>query len=372
MTRHREYTESEDAARGGSLDGSDIVGLLGLAGEVAARLPEAVARRIVGDILSVARRADDVPGADALFDVLVLALLDLVYGPQELLEHVGRRYPRVLAMPAQLAGAGAAKAVELARAYARAGDQGHAMEILRTLMEGSASRTEPYTAPSDRHYAITTALHDLKMLYGIDPLTRTNGYNVVLLAGVDAILANQERLFPTGAPHWPRISEWSRAVEQALLGWLDDGQVDQASVLELLIALAKRAVQMGEPDHAVDLLTRTITALETSGMPPSSHGVVSLASLARMTGSSLPLKVVADALKEDGLVWRDKVSLVDTFETSQEIAELLKLARDHGIDRGLAMLRSLHTMAERAGDAAYAGELQERIGREAAAREQLE
>ena len=372
MTRHQEYTEPHDAARGGSLEGSDIAGLLGLAGEVTARLPEALARRFVEDVLSLARRADDVPGADALFDVLVLALLDLVYGPQELLEQLGRRHPRVLAMPAHLAGAGAAKAVELVRAYARAGDHGRAMEILSALLKESASRTEPYTAPSDPQYETTTALHDLKTLYGIDPLTRSNGYNVVVLASADALLASQERLFPTGAAQWPRISEWTGAVEQALLGWLEDGQADQASVLELLTALGKRAVQTGEPDHAVDLLSRTITALETSGMPPSSHGVVSLASLARMTGSSLPLKMVADALKEDGLVWRDKVSLVDTFETSQETGGLLRLARDRGIDRGLAMLRSLHTMAERMGDAAYSGELEERIRSEAAAREQLE
>ncbi|MDE0190087.1 MAG: hypothetical protein OXQ90_01915, partial [Gammaproteobacteria bacterium] len=211
MIRHREYAESEDAPRVGSLYVSDIAGLLGLAGEVADRLPEAAAREIVEDILSLARRADDVPGTDALFDVLVLALLDLVYGPQELLEHVGRRYPRALSMPGELAGVGAAKAVELVRTYARAGDQGHAIEILRAVLKGSASRTEPHDDPSGRPDAAAAALDDLETLYGIDTLTRSNGYNVVVLAGVDAILASQERLFPTNASRWPRVSEWTRA-----------------------------------------------------------------------------------------------------------------------------------------------------------------
>ena len=366
MTRQDEY-ESEDVPSGGSSHGSDIAGLLGLAGEVAARLPEAPARGFVEDVLTVARRADDVPGADALFDVLVLALLDRVYGPQELLEHLERRYPRILDMPGQLVGVGAAKAVELARVYARAGDQGRALEILGALLEGSCSRTEPYTAPEDPHYATTTALYDLKTLYGIDPLTRTNGYNVVVLGGVDAILASQERLFPESAPQWPRISQWTGAVEQALFGWLGDGQVDQASVLELLAALGKRAVQMGEADRAVGLMTRTIASVESSGVPLSSRGVMSLASLAQLTGRPLPFDLVADVLKEDGLVWQDKVSLVGMFEDSEETGEVLRLAHDHGIDRGLAMLRRLHTMAERAGDTAYASDLAERIRREEAA-----
>ena len=371
MTRQREYTESEGAARAGSLDGSGIAGLLGLAGEVTARLPEAVARGIVEDVLALARRADDVPGADPLFDLLLLAMLDLVYEPQELLEQLGRRYPRILAMPAQLAGVGAAKAVELVRLYARAGNQGHAVEILGALLKGQPSRTEPYVAPSFRQQALTTALHDLKTLYGIDPLTRTNGYNEVVLAGVDAILASQERLFPTRAPEWPRFPEWTAAAEQALLGWLEDGQADRASVLALLTALGKRAVQMGEPDHAADLLAHVIASIEASGVPLSPRGAMSLASLAQATASSLPFRLVADALKKDGLVWRDKVSLVGMFEDSEEIGEMLELARDHGIDRGLAMLRSLHQMAEHAGDTAYAGDLAERIRREEAAKEQL-
>jgi len=367
MTRHREYAEALDAPSGGSLGGAGIAGLLGLVGEVAARLPEALARGVVEDVLAVARRADDVPGADALFDVLVLALLDRVYGPQELLKHLERRYPRILDMPAQLVGVGAAKAVELARVYARAGDQGRALEILGALLVGSVSRTEPYTAPEDPHYATTTALYDLKTLYGIDPLTRTNGYNVVVLGGVDAILASQERLFPESAPQWPRISQWTGAVEQALFGWLGDGQVDQASVLELLAALGKRAVQVGEVDHAVGLMTRTIASVESSGVPLSSRGIMSLASLAQVTGRPLPFDLVADVLNKDGLVWREKVSLVAMFEDSEEIGEMLKLAHDHGIDRGLAMLRRLHTMAERVGDTAYAGDLAERIRREEAA-----
>ena len=371
MTRHREYAEALDAPSGGSLHGSGLAGLLGLAGEVAARLPETVARGVVEDVLAVARRADDVPSADALFDVLVLALLDRVYEPQELLEVLGRRYPRILDMPAQLAGVGAAKAVELARVYARAGDQGRALEILGALLEESVSRTEPYTAPEDPHYATTTALHDLKTLYGTDPLTRTNGYNVVVLGGVDAILASQERLFPTSAPQWPRISEWTGAVEQALLAWLEDGQTNRASILELLAALGERVVQMGEPDHAVDLLARTIASVESSRTPLSSRGVVSLASLAQATGRSLPFDLVADVLKKDGLLWQDRVGLMGMFEDSEETGEMLKLARDHGIDRGLSMLRRLHAMAERAGDTASAGDLAERIRREEAAQMQL-
>ena len=371
MIRHREYAQTEYAPRVGFLYESDLAGLLGLAGEMAATLPEAAAREIVEDTLALARRADDVPGADALFDVLVLALLETVYGPQELLEHVGRRFPRALSMPGELAGAGAAKAVELVRAHARAGNQGQAMEILGALLNGPASRTEPYDDPSGRPDTMAAVLDDLEALYGIDTLTRTNGYNVVALGGVDAILASRERLFPISAPEWPRVAEWTDAAEQALLGWLEDGQVDQAAVLELLTAFGKRAVQMGEPDHAVDSLIRTVAGIESSGVPLGSRGAASLASWAQDTGRSLPLELVADALKEDGLIWKDRVSLVSLYEDSDEIGEMVNLARDHGIDHGLAMLRTLQQMAARVGDTAYADDLAQRIRREEAAEEHL-
>ncbi|MDE0190996.1 MAG: hypothetical protein OXQ90_06535, partial [Gammaproteobacteria bacterium] len=177
--------------------------------------------------------------------------------------------------------------------------------------------------------------------------------------------------FPTNASRWPRVSEWTRAARQALLGWLQDGQVDQASVLELLTALGRRAVQMGEPDHAVDLLTRTIAGVESSGAPLGSRGTMSLASWAQDTGSSLPFELVADALKEDGLVWQDRVSLLSLFGDSDEIRDMLNLARDLGIDHGLAMLRQLHQMAVRAGDTVYAGDLAERVRRDEAAQKQL-
>ena len=55
MTRHREYADPEHVPAPGSMDAPGVAGLLGLAGEVTARLPLEVARGFVADILSVSR-----------------------------------------------------------------------------------------------------------------------------------------------------------------------------------------------------------------------------------------------------------------------------------------------------------------------------
>ena len=371
MIRHQEYVAPERVTAGGPLNDSGIANLLELAEELTARLPEAEARGTAEHVLALARRADDLPGADALFDVLVLALLGKVYGPRELLEQLRRSYPGILTLPDHLTGIGAAKAVELVRAYARGGETGRAIEILGAMLKGPVSRTRPVDVENRRKYLLDNILYNLAALYGINTLTPRHGYSMRVLAGVDAILASQERLFPASGTEWRQDSEWIDTVAQTLLGRLEDGQAEQADVLELLGALGMRAVRMGERDHAVGLLTRTIASVESSGAPPSPRGVMSLAALAQMTGSSPRLQLVADALKEDGLFWRDKLRLVSLFETSEEIGQMLKLARDHGVDHGLAMLRQLHTMAERAGDTAFANDLEERIRREAAARDIL-
>ena len=99
--------------------------------------------------------------------------------------------------------------------------------------------------------------------------------------------------------------------------------------------------------------------------------MVLLASLAQAEESSLPFELVAGILEEGRLPWQQQLTLLSLYQDSDEGARLLKLVREHSLDRGLEVMRVLHTIAERTEDMDYANDLQQRIEREEAAEKTL-
>ena len=358
---HRVY---ERASRMDTEENSSIASLLELFGEIAARLPRPVARGCVESILALARRADFLPGSDALFDALALASLEKFYPPRALLKQAADAYPGILALPHEPTSAGVARTAELIRAYARSGNWDRATKMLGALLVQPASRIESPAAIDFRRPVMRSAMRNTRLLYGIRVLGIDLDGNAT---GSREILERQNRLFPDDPNDWPDIEAWIAAMESALLVWLAEGQADQEDTLELLTALGMRWLRVGKRDQARDLLNRIIESLGARGQPLSETGVRLLVSLAYASGSTLPFEIVAGVLQDDRLSWRTKILLVRIFEHSEERTKMLNLIRDLGIDHGLEMLRLLHAMAEQSADAAYARDLEQRIEREEAA-----
>ena len=344
--------------------------LLELIGEIATRLPPPDARRSAEDILSLARRADFLPGSDAYFDALVLASLAKLYPPQELLKHVEDAYPGILTPAHEATSSSAVKAVELVRAYARSGDRDRAIEILQSHLTQSPSKSKT-PAPGRQSNVTVAASMYIHSLYGIQRSAASGGALNADAAGSREILERQSRLFPDDPQDWPQVEDWIGAMEAALLNWLATGQAAPNDTLELLAALGTRWLRVGKQDQAQALLSRIIESIALSGQPLDATGLHLLVDLAHASESTLPFDVVARVLKEGRLPWRTELTLARIFEHSEEQAEMLNLIRDIGIDHGLEMIRLLHAMAEKAGDTAYASNLSERMEREEAARKAL-
>ena len=365
--QHNEYGERERAFPAFNYEESGLADLSELIGEVVVRLPLEAARDAVDAVLLLARRADDVPGADALFDGFVLASLDKVYTPEALPRQARRRFPGILDLPDQLAGAGAAKAAELARAYARSGDLSRATEILAAiLMNPGAGPQPPEDAQTMQSTGGSRAAEALGRLYRIPLLSPDPGFS-----GAREILFRQERLFPMNPDDWPGVSEWNGAVTEALLGWLRDGQADQGETIRLLMAMGMRRMRTGEQRQVAELLARILDSIEAAGRPLSAESLVRLASLARVSGSTLPVDMVAGILEQGDLSWRQQLMLLSLFQNTGNAPRLVEFVRNAGLDRGLDLMRVLRAMAERSGDTAYASSLQQRIEREEAAEKAL-
>ena len=366
--RHHEFASREIVIRGNRAGDSGVANLLELVSEIAARLPEHVAQGLLEGILSIARRADRLPGADAYFDTLVIASLGELYSPEELLQHAERNYPGILRTPNEANRAGAAKTVELARAYARYGDMDRAVELLRGLQIQTTPKLDAAYDSLEE-----TAMRNTTGLYGIPiPLrTGSRGRFDEPSLGLLEVLGWRERLFPMEPDDWPEVEQWIGVFTDALVNWLVNGEADRAATLQILAALGERWIRAGERELAVQLLKRTSQSLSSGAQPLDAEEASVLIRFAYACQSSFSLDLVAGALKEGQLPSPYELPLVSIFQNSDERTRIQELVREIGMDRGLAMIRLLHGMAERSGESEYAQELWRRIEREEAAERDL-
>ena len=370
--QHDEYGDRQRVFFGFRPTGPSFANLLELADEAGQRLPPAAAAEVVDAVLLLARSAQEMAGAEELFDAFLLAALEKVYAPDELFNQARRRSPGALELPDHLYESGAVKAAELARAYARAGDLDRAVEIFGAmLMEDGPGVLSREELQNPQAFARSQALSSLSLLYGLPAVTQPYQYQQQGFTPAQEVMRRMERLFPPDEDDWPGAGEWTRAATDALLGWLAAGQLEQKEALRLLVPLGRRQLPDGEAGQDGELVARILESIEEGGRPLGAESLVMLVSLAQAGDTSLPFGVVAGILEDGRLPWRQQLTLLGMYQDTDEGERLLELVRAAGLDEGLGVLRILRTVAERSGDTGYASELQQRIAREEAAEKEL-
>ena len=370
--QHNEYGDQERFVFGFPKEQPNPANLLELIGEVAQRLPSEAAREVLDSVLLLARPAEAIPAYDMLFDAFLLASMEKVYSPEEMFVQARRRSPGVLDLPERLYESGAVKAVELARAFARSGDLARATEILGAmLLEAGPAALTPEEQRDMQLRKRFQALSALSLLYGLPAVTQRHQYDDQGFTAAQEVLSRQRRLFPMGDGEWPGMPDWVAATTGMLLDLLAGGKMEQYDALQLLVPLGIRQLRAEANAPDAGLMARILQSVEVGGRPLSAEGLVLLASLAEAGGGSLRFDLVAGILEEGRLPWKQRLTLLGLYQDSGEGAQLLELVRANGLDRGLGVLRVLHTIAERMEDSAYAGDLQVRIKREKAAEKEL-
>ncbi len=404
--QHNEYDEQRRAFYGfGGRQVPVVANLLDLLSEVSDRLPREAAQEVLEAVLLLAQRAQELAGAEELFDAFLLASLDIVYGSQEVLEQARARRPASLEMPDEPFATGGAKAAELARAQAKAGDLDSATAILRAmLMDAGPEAPSPDFLEDRQRYETQVLVRQLSALYGIPAIGDPYAGPDATHASGREIQMRINRLFPASEEDWPGVGEWAAAAADTFLDILADGQVDQDGTIRLLTFLGMRGARDGESDQGrgledalaqgepeggmaggetlrgesegdtgegAELLARILASVEAGGRPLSAESLVALASMAQAVEGSLPFDLVAGLLEEGRLPWQEQLTLLSLYQDSDEGERMLEMVRENGLDRGLGVLRVLHTIAGRVQDSEYAADLKQRIEREETAEEAL-
>ena len=144
----------------------------------------------------------------------------------------------------------------------------------------------------------------------------------------------------------------------ALVSWLDDADLDRASVLEAAFVVAWQLHSRGEDDPAkavVEALADKITA------DPKRLGLDHLVLMALRVGNALPPDLAAEVIAQGNLRVEQEVELIEGLQRANDPATALRVGRR--ADRGdkLALMRVLAPLADAAGDADYATSLESRI-----------
>ena len=339
---------------------SDSLDLADLADEVADRLPNEQALKVIRSVLGIARPMDEDTDVAACFHAYALRTLSTVMTADEALVEAEAWAGRPPAADSALCDG--AHAVELARIHAQAGRLADALAVLRALLRSAPSRSEDDLFLSQDDYRRQTARSHFKRLLGVPAAASAHGM----------LVAHRGRLFPAREPHvWDGSGEWIMRAAHAMIDWLDDAALDAAVTLDAVLVAAWQRRAAGKPDMARSLFSQAAGSIAGADSPPSAGVLRQLALMALQLESPLPLDLAEAALSRGILTAAQEADLLLYLATLSDAGATLRVGRT--ADRGdrLAVLQALLPLARSAGDAAYAAQLTGRIGTAEEARAEL-
>ena len=357
LVKHNEFAERRAAVFADV--GETLVDLSELIGEFARTLPAAVARNTAASIIATARRADRHDAYTAYFDAFVLGIMSVLHGPNEAIAQAVRTSSTAAEVPLALPKWHTARVVELARLHAMSGDIERAVEQLRmfvTKVEDESDRAPPDRFDQAR-YQVESVIRNLAKLYGLPHLDQINQP----VPASRGLIANRDRLFPvSGDNRWSGDTAWMTSAAEALVSWLDDPDIDRPAALEVAFVVAWQLHASGETDAAKAVLSKLATQINAD---PDRLGLQHLAVMALRLGNVLPVDLAGEVLAQGTLTMDQEVEVLEGLQRDHNAASVLAVGRGAAnVERKLPVMRLLLSLANTAGDGAYAEDLRRRIG----------
>ena len=366
LVKHNEFADRRAVLFGDG--GEPLVDLSDLIQEFAQSLPTAVARDSAASIVATARRADRHEAYTAYFDAFVLRIMSVLHGPKEAIAQAAQLSSTAAELAPTLPEWHTARVVELARLQAMSGDIERAVEELRmfvTKVEDQTDRTPPDRFDQTR-FEMTSALRNLARVYGLLHLDR---FEEPFVPYHD-LIANRDRLFPVSDENrWSGDTAWMTSAAEALVSWVDDPDIDRAAALEVAFVVAWQLHDSGETDDAKAVLSGLAARINAD---PNRLGLQHLALMALRLGNVLPVDLAAEVLGQGTLTVDQEVEVLEGLQRDHDPATVLAVGREvPRVAEKLPLMRLLRSLADAAGDSAYAAALAPRIDTAEEARRNL-
>lgn len=349
---------------GGSASGPSLAEILAETAEV---LPRETAWELARRILAVARPAEDHAVFAAIFDAFVLKTAGLVAAPGDVLPQAAEVSPTARTIEAPLEIWTVPKALELARAHAVAGDHAQGLRLLRWFAapkQGNPGSSIDWFDEEGSRRANTAST--LARSFGVPLLGLRFGSQTPLSGFVNG----RERIFPADSDHgWPGAADWMRTAGATIADWLDDADVEPASVREMLFVLAWQVHAAGEHESAREIVAVLGSSLDKPAEVDAEE-LRNLALLAQRVGSPLPVDLAVAVAAGGTLTARQEADLVRELALV-DVAGALRAGRVADQGDKLPLMRELHAVALAVEDTAYAADLATRIERADAAYREL-
>ena len=366
LARHGEFIDRSRVIVGGPNQAP--MDLAELAQEVAETLPAETARGTAESIIVAARRADRHEAYAAYFDAFLLRVLAYLYTPQEALVQAAQFSATATAVSDPLGEWEAAKAAELVRLHAMAGNEPRATELLRSLLASSSrpgTAAGPLGPQNQERFELISAVRTLAELYGFRQIDLYDGTP----APLNDLILRRERPFPAAPEnHFPGDVAWMTAAADALVAWLDDPDLDRAGVLEAAFVVAWQLHARGEADHAKAVVSKLASSITAD---PKRLGLQHLVMMSLRVGNALPPELAAEALAQGNLSVEQEVEVIEGLRDANDAATALTVGRVADNDDKLTVMRVLAPLADDAGDSDYAADLHKRINAAEEARRDL-
>ena len=346
--------------------GTPPIDLSALIAEIADVLPLDIRRSTVVSIIAAARYAGVHDAYTAYADAFLLKSLAHLHPVEDVLSESTRLSETGTDIDDPTGYWHRAKAVELARLHAMAGNPMKAIALLRAFVTADGSDANgPGTGIEGMHRL--DAVGKLARLYGLDHLD--SFYSATKPAAQDLIL-RRERLFPADPEsRWPGDVRWMTQAAEALVSWLDDTDINEAGALEVAFTIVWQLNAGGEVEASTAVLEKIGAWIPTDEDRP---GLRYLARMALKLDAAIPLALATEILAEGILGVGEEVQLLQALARHNDPAAVLAVGRvADGTGDRLALMGFLSPLARVAGDDAHAVDLERRFREAEEARRRL-
>ena len=345
--------------------------LMSLIETVNERLPRESSQAFVRRIIPLVRPFGDVPELRYMYDAFVVRALSGAFDPDQAVSVAMEFVPEIASIGSEVQGFDGIRLIQLARVAYLARDFDQAEAYIRPLFTRRSMLTSTELSKPVAVHPRLISNSSYQTMSNMQSIARVLG--VQLPATGDAInLLSSSYQFPTSADLFVGLiedvvdfdnRESVNSLIHALQDWLDDSQIDTASLMDGLAAIVRVHVRRDETDLAREVAgTIQDWILNQSADQLDAKQLDWFTSIVQDVQLAVDPAIARIVLGRETVDANQKLELLKSMRTNQQDSDLASLARAADSEEaGLSLLREIRAIIAATDDADYLANLDGRI-----------